>query len=191
MFDDGHEPYLVFTATMDSDYPEDADRVFAVHWYLEDKTVMILEKKDPRKGIQGGRFLARMKVKNPKTQEFYDDDAFYVGATITCASRDFHLKDAPEYTLCQMEAHPNRFPQADLRYAVNAIRTGPGCEAVRGRFEEKDSGKTGTVPAATGKQILEGYAGQIGQQAVITLLRRFTEKGQFDYGDMLRYAAQI
>ena len=189
MFDDGKEPCLVFEAKMDSEYPEDADRVFALYYYLEDKTILILERKDPRKGIQGGRFLARMKCKNPLTGEFYDDDAFAVGRTVTCAGRDFQLIDAPEYTLCQMEAHANRFPQADLRVAVESVARGPGCDLVRERFEERDPSRLGKVTANVARTVLAPFVADISKQEQLTLLRRFTEDGMFDYEELLRYAA--
>ena len=189
MFDDGKEPCLVFEAKMDSEYPEDADRVFALYYYLEDKTILILERKDPRKGIQGGRFLARMKCKNPLTGEFYDDDAFAVGRTVTCAGRDFQLIDAPEYTLCQMEAHANRFPQADLRVAVESVARGPGCALVRERFEERDASRLGKVTANVARTVLAPFVADISKQEQLTLLRRFTEDGMFDYEELLRYAA--
>ena len=189
MFDDGKEPCLVFEAKMDSEYPEDADRVFALYYYLEDKTILILERKDPRKGIQGGRFLARMKCKDPLTGEFYDDDAFAVGRTVTCAGRDFQLIDAPEYTLCQMEAHANRFPQADLRVAVESVARGPGCALVRERFEERDASRLGKVTANVARTVLAPFVADISKQEQLTLLRRFTEDGMFDYEELLRYAA--
>ena len=189
MFDDGKEPCLVFEAKMDSEYPEDADRVFALYYYLEDKTILILERKDPRKGIQGGRFLARMKCKDPLTGEFYDDDAFAVGRTVTCAGRDFQLIDAPEYTLCQMEAHANRFPQADLRVAVESVARGPGCDLVRERFEERDPSRLGKVTANVARTVLAPFVADISKQEQLTLLRRFTEDGMFDYEELLRYAA--
>ena len=189
MFDDGKEPCLVFEAKMDSEYPEDADRLFAFYYYLEDKTIMILERKDPRKGIQGGRFLARMKVKDPKTGDFYDDDAFAVGLTVTAAGRDFQLVDAPEYTLCQMEAHADRFPQANLRVAVEAVAQGPGCDRVRERFEERDETRSGVVPERVAKVVLGTFSGQISRQEQITLARRFTEDGMFNYDELLRYAS--
>lgn len=189
MFDDGREPCLVFEAKMDSEFPEDADRVFALYYYLADKTILILERKDPRKGIQGGRFLARMKCKNPTTGEFYDDDAFAVGRTVTCAGRDFQLIDAPEYTLCQMEANADRFPQADLRVAVEAVARGPGCDAVRARFEERDASRSGRVPANVAKTVLAPFVEYITKQEQLTLLRRFTEDEMFDYEELLRYAA--
>ena len=189
MFDDGKEPCLVFEAKMDSEYPEDADRVFAFYYYLEDKSVMILERTDPRKGIQGGRFLARMKIKDPKTGEFYDDDAFAVGLTVTAAGRDFNLIDAPEYTLCQMEAHANRFPQADLRVAVEAVARGAGCDRVRERFEERDETRSGKVPERVARVVLGSFGDYISRQAQITLLRRFAEGGMFNYDELLHYAS--
>jgi hypothetical protein len=51
---------LLFEAKLISDDPADSVPFFALHYYLSDKAITIFEKKDVRKGIQGGRFLAQI-----------------------------------------------------------------------------------------------------------------------------------
>jgi hypothetical protein len=179
------EALLVFVGKLISDYDDDAERTFSVNYYLATKEIAIFEKKG--RGIAGGKFLAKMKVKNPATGKDYDDNAFYVGAQITAAGRIFELVDAPEYTLCQLEANSNRFPEADLQKAVDALKGRIGASAVNDVFAVKDPSNTGQVPAADAQKILYGIVPTITKQAAITLLRRFTEGGAFNYGELVGY----
>jgi hypothetical protein len=123
MFDLDTEKLLVFGARLISDYDDDAIRSFAVNYYLTDKTVAIFEKKNIPKGIAGGRFLARTKVKDASAKTVYEDSDFYVGAQLQAAGRIFELTDAPEFTLAQLEANAKRFPVGDLQYAVDALKS--------------------------------------------------------------------
>jgi hypothetical protein len=182
------ERLLVFEAKFVSDEPDDQLRGFALNYYLADKSIAIFEKKNVPKGIQGGRFLAKMKVTNPKTGQPYDDDAFYVGAEIAAAGRLFELVDAPEYTLCQLEANADRFPIADLQNAVDSLSGSVGKASVEAAFVSKDKAKTGKVTVDAAKAILFGCVPSIVKQTAITILRRFSDGGSFDYAELLGYA---
>jgi hypothetical protein len=184
MFDPDLEQLLVFGAKLVSDYKDDSDRFFAVNYYLTDKTVAIFEKKG--KGMVGGRFLARTKVKDPSTQAVFDDEDFYVGAQVSAAGRIFELVDAPEFTLAKLEANAKRFPLADLQNAVDSLKAQVGATAVRAAFERKDPSKSGTVITADAQSILFGFT-VIVKQTALTLLRRFTNGTVFDYGELVGY----
>jgi hypothetical protein len=186
MFDRDTEQFLVFEAKLISDYEDDSDRSFAVNYYLTDKTVAILEKKDVRKGIAGGRFLTRTKVKDPTTASTYNDTEFYVGAQILAAGRIFDLVDAPEFTLAKLEANAKRFPLADLQNAVDSLKSAIGAETVKSSFEKRDPSKTGRVSAGDAKAILFGFP-TIVKQTALTVLRRFTDGPSFDYGELVGY----
>jgi hypothetical protein len=126
-----------------------------------------------------------MKVNNPLTGKPYDDDAFYVGAQITAAGRVFDLVDAPEYTLCQLEANANRFPEADLQKAVDALKDRIGHAIVEADFTSKDPDNTSQVSQAAAQLILYGYVPTITKQAAITVLRRFSDNGTFSYEELI------
>ena len=183
------DTYLVFEAKMLSDYPEDACRVFMIQYFLSNKTIQIVEKKDDKKGIRGGRFLSRMTVKDPRTGENYDDDAFFVGNKIQAAGRIFDLVDAPEYTLCEMEAHSDRFKQSDLQVAVQELSD--YCKSTQidlnAKFAEKDTRQSGQVSEADAKYLLFSFTPTISKQACITVLRRFVENGRFNYSQLIQY----
>jgi hypothetical protein len=187
MFRSEAEGLLVFEARLVTDEDRDTERVFAVNYYLTDREIAIFEKKNPRKGIDGGRFLAKMKVKDPLTGENYGDKAFYLGAQISAAGRVFELVDAPEYTLCQLEANSDRFPVADLQNAVDALSQGVGRSDVERLFKAKDQSSSGSVSPDDAKTILFGLVPQILKQTAVTLLRRFTTEGRFDYPELVGY----
>jgi hypothetical protein len=178
---------LLFEAKLISEDPTDSGRFFALHYYLSDKAIAIFEKKDPRKGIQGGRFLARMKVKDPKTGKEYSDESFYIGARITAAGRVFELVDAPEHTYTQLEANADRFPIADLQHAVDALSSGVGKAGVDAAFKAKDVAKTGQVSADDAKAVLLGFTPKIRKETAIMILRRFGQGGFFDYSELVGY----
>jgi hypothetical protein len=177
----------VFEAKLISDYEGDNDRSFALNYYLTDKTVAIFEKKDLKKGIAGGRFLARTKAKDLATKSVYEDSDFYVGAQVPAAGRIFELVDAPEFTLAQVEANAKRFQVGDLQTAVDALKGQVGAAAVKAAFERKDPSKSGAVSVADAKAILFGFVPTIVKHTALTLLRRFSEGPSFIYGDLVSY----
>jgi hypothetical protein len=187
MYDAEGEKLLVFEAKLVSDYDEDADRSFAIHYYLTNKTVAIFEKKDARKGIAGGRFLARTNVKDPSTNAVFEDADFYVGSKVAAAGRLFELTDAPEFTLAQVEANAGRFPVGDLQYAVDALKAQVGAAALSSAFLVKDRSKTGKVSAADAQAVLFRFVPKIVKHVALTVLRRFTEGPTFAYQELLAY----
>ncbi|KAK8899357.1 hypothetical protein M9Y10_001671 [Tritrichomonas musculus] len=189
MFGDDSDKYLVFEAILDSDEDDDKDRVFMIQYFLSNKTIQIFEKKDLKKRIDGGRFLSRMAVKDPRTGENYGDDAFYVGAKIQTAGRIFELVNAPEYTFCQMEAHSDRFKQADLQYAVDELSNYVKSVGVdlKAEFEGRDQNKSGKVTESDARKILFSFIPGITKQVGITILRRFVNNGNFDYASLVKY----
>jgi hypothetical protein len=178
---------LLFEAKLISADPTDSGRFFALHYYLSDRTVAIFEKKDPRKGIQGGRFLARMKVQDPKTGKEYGDDAFYIGARITAAGRVFELVDAPEHTFTQLEANADRFPIADLQHAVDALSSGVGKAGVDAAFKAKPAAEPGKVSTGDAKAVLLEFIPNIRKETAIMILRRFSQGSVFDYAELVGY----
>ena len=186
MFNDTESP-LVFTARMISEVKEDADRKFAVNYYMTDRTIMVIEGKDPRRGIQGGRFLSRMKAINPRTGAPFNDADFGLGEILTISGRDFELIDAPEYTLCQMEAHSDRFPKADLQQAMEAVAA---LGDLTGDFEALDPRKSGKVALEDAKSIFANYS-TLAKQSAVTVTRRFTEGSLYNYRDMLRFVEML
>ena len=188
--DDENTQVLNFSAKMISDYPEDRRRQFVVSYYLCDKTMAIFEMQVPNSGFRAGKFLQRTRVRDPKTKQFFEPSAFYVGAKIHCSGRVFELLDAAPHTLCLMEAHSDEFPEADIS---NVIQNLIGiCQQttrdIRALFEEKDTRKTGFVQVEDAKELFKQFVPQITPHAVLTLVRAFEkDDGTYEYNLLLNY----
>ncbi len=50
-------------------------------------------------GIIGGKFMAREKVRNPSTGNFFDTSEFFVGAEVVLRGQTFILQSADARTL--------------------------------------------------------------------------------------------
>jgi hypothetical protein len=188
MFIDDAEPVLIFKAKMISDYQEDSLRDFMLRYYLNDKTIAIFEGKSTKTGFQGGRFLARMKAKDPHTQQNYDDGAFAVGAKIQAAGRYFDLIDAPEYTFCVMEANPARFPMADMQYAIEKLAAYLRAQGIdlNAAFAVKDPTQSG-ITTVDASDVLFSLAPGFPKQCAMTIVRRFGDEELFDSDQLLAY----
>ena len=118
-----NEQVLSFAARLISDFKDDGNRDFLLQYFLQDQSMQIFEEKKKMNGFRGGRFLNRMKVKNPQTQKYYTDDFMAVGATLEISGRTFELISAPEYTLCLMESKPKHFIQSDMQYSIELLES--------------------------------------------------------------------
>ena len=131
-----------------------------------------------------------MKIKDPNTQREYDDAAFGVGQKIQAAGRVFALVEAPEYTLCMMEANPERFPQSDLQFAVEELKayletTGTDLKA---KIEQLDPSHKGVCSAKDIEDVLMSFVPGIAKQCAITILRRFSgADGQFECEQLMSH----
>lgn len=187
--DDEATQVLNFSSRMISDYPEDRRRQFVVSYFLCDKTMAIFEMQVPNSGFKAGKFLQRTRVRDPKTKQFFEPSAFYVGAKIHVSGRVFDLIDAAPHTLCLMEAHSDDFPEADLPAVIeNLVHI---CQAdtknIRPLFEAKDPAKRGTCSLEDAKAVFQTFVPKITPHAVLTLVRGFDRDGTYDYASLLKY----
>lgn len=188
--DDENTQVLNFSAKMLSDYPEDRRRQFLVSYYLCDKTMAIFEAQVPNSGFRAGKFLQRTRVRDPKTNQFFEPGAFYIGARIQCSGRTFELLDAAPHTLNLMEAHAEDFPESDITTVVqNLIHVCQETTAsIRQAFEQYDPRKTGFVSVDEAKQVFSKFEGQLTKHAIVTLTRAFDrDDGTYEYDLLLKY----
>jgi hypothetical protein len=113
---------LRFRARMITRNTVDATRAFIVTFYLSDDTVQIYEPPVRNSGIIGGKFLQRMRIKNPETGDYFRASDLEVGRIVTLNKQRFQLMEATEYAMPYMEADPETFPQADLAQIVERLR---------------------------------------------------------------------
>lgn len=187
--DDESTQVLNFKAKLISDYPEDRRRQFVVSYYLCDKTMSIFEELVPNSGFRAGKFLQRTRIRNPKTNKFFESDAFYVGARIHASGRIFELVDAAPHTFNLMEAHSDEFPDADLSQVVEKLKA--ECMAttrsIRQLFEARDTRGCGYVEIDEAKQIFAQFEPKLTKHACITLVRAFDRDGRYEYGPLITY----
>ena len=139
-------------------------------------------------GFRGGRFLNKMKVKNPQTNQYYTDENMAVGATLEISGRTFELTSATEYTLCLMESNPRRFIQSDMQYSIETLASYADKNRIdlNAAFEEKDILKSSYVSPEEAEEILYSYSPDFPKQCAITILRRLTYDNQFDYTELVK-----
>jgi len=85
---------LRFDAHIKDASPIDALRKFLVAWYPENDTLAIFEPPQRNTGIVGGKFMAREKIRNADTGNFFATSDFTVGAEIVARGQRFVLDAA-------------------------------------------------------------------------------------------------
>jgi hypothetical protein len=113
---------LRFRARMITRNSVDATRAFIITFYLSDDTVQIYEPPVRNSGIIGGKYLQRVRIKNPETGDYFRAADLEVGRIVTLNKQQFQLLEATEYAMSYMEADPETFPQADLAQIVERLR---------------------------------------------------------------------
>ncbi len=90
-----------------------------------------------KKGINGGRFLERGKVKRPnqaaystKLPEYYDYHDMFVGSVLILNSFYFQLFDADEYCYSFMRKNPSMFPYSNSSSALSRLKSIANSETI-------------------------------------------------------------
>lgn len=73
-------------------------RALKIYYYLEDKSIMIVEPKVVNSGIPQGAFLKRQMVLKPDGMSPFMPQDFCVGTDIGIYGRSIRITDADEYT---------------------------------------------------------------------------------------------
>lgn len=176
---------LVFNAKMITENPEEKARVFSINFNLKDKKISILEGKSSF-CISPQRFLSPSVVIDPSTKSSYTESSFYIGSRIFAAGRIFELVDASDYTLAYMEAYPARFPYTDVDVCFELLKKVP--ENIQLKFEAANPAAFGTMPVEQSREVLYSFHPTLPMHASVTLLRRFSAEGRFNYQAILEGA---
>ena len=185
--DDEQVQVLNFSAVLISKNADDKRRKFVISFYLFDQTMAIYEEQVPNSGFRAGKFLNKMRVKNPATKEFFAPQDFYIGAKITVSGRVFELTGASELALGLMESNPDEFPQSDISSVLaqfGGVVAASGKD-LRGLFE--DASKNKRLLTDKAKPIIDQFVPKITRGAALTILRSFDRDGWFAYEDLLKY----
>lgn len=93
---DGSE--LRFIARMVTDKVEDVDRRFVITFFLGEKSLTIFEKQTRNSGFAGGRFLERMKYRNPENGLLFEPVDLLVGKIVEINHYLFKIVNCDEKT---------------------------------------------------------------------------------------------
>jgi hypothetical protein len=164
---------LRFRARMITRSPVDATRAFIVTFFLSDDTVQIYEPPVRNSGIIGGKFLQRMRVKNPETGDYFRPQDLEVGRIVTVNRQRFQLIEATEYAMSYMEADPETFPQADLSQIVERLRFAIGRSGRSAREVFAMFGDHGRMDIDGLLRLFKGVGYEITLHEALTVMRRY------------------
>lgn len=176
------EDKISFQAKLITQNQEDKQRVFLITYFVENKEMSIQEGRSPVCSSPKSYF-SRGKITSKATGLPYETHDFFIGSTIIALGRRFYLTDASKATLDFMEIHCDNFPMSDLNAAVDALK--PAKKQVISQFNRIDTRGRGFINSEAAQQILDSV--RIAPQYVVTIMRRFDEKGNFDYGTLSQY----
>jgi len=118
-----------FTAQLEEGKKGDEERRFVVSFFLEDDTFIIFE--NPMRGIKGGKFLDRRKVKNPRTGTFFQPLDFFVGALLEVNAHKFRLIEADAFATRYLQEHEGEQTELartrmleDVKRATSRLKVG-------------------------------------------------------------------
>ena len=172
---------LRFTCRMITNNSVDASRRFILTYYLNDDTIQIYEPPQRNSGIVAGKFLFRIKIKNPETGEYFKPADLEVGRILTINGSKFELLQGTEYAMSYMEADPDNFPQSDLvsilerlRYLIQQARKAP-----KELFQQYSDG--GRMDATQLMRLFKDIGYEITRHEAMTVMRRYQPDPQIDY----------
>merc|ERR1711937_656044 len=168
---------LRFVAQLDTNAPEDRERLFIISYYLADDTIGVYEPPARNSGFMGGKFMERCRVKSPGTDQFYKPTDMFVGAVMEFRKHRFVLIEADEYTLNYMEN--KKFPSSDVTAIVEKMKDKFREQSVliRKTFRNIDKDHSGALDMNEFKQVLKKFNFDLTDQEVISVMRKFDPNG--------------
>merc|ERR1711939_378452 len=162
---------LRFVAQLDTNAPEDRERLFIISYYLADDTIGVYEPPARNSGFMGGKFMERCRVKSPGSDQFYKPTNMYVGSVMEFRKHRFVLIEADEYTLNYMEN--KKFPSSDVTSIVEKLKDKFREQSVliRKTFRNIDKDHSGALDMNEFKQVLKKFNFDLTDQEVISVMR--------------------
>jgi len=168
---------LRFVAQMDTNSPEDRERLFIISYYLADDTMGVYEPPARNSGFMGGKFMERCRVKNPGSDMFYKPTDMHVGAVMEFRRHRFILIEADEYTLNYMEN--KKYPSSDVSAIVEKLKEKfiQDNALIRDSFRRFDRDHSGVLNMDEFREALRKFNFDVTDQELITIMRRFDPDG--------------
>ena len=89
---------LRFKARLNTNKPEDVNRLFIIVFFLNNDTLGIYEENQKNSGFAEGKFLEINQYKNKATDKFYAPGDLIVGKDVIINSYSLHIIDCDEFT---------------------------------------------------------------------------------------------
>jgi hypothetical protein len=112
---------LRFLAKLISPNPSDEERKFMVSFYLRDLAVQVYELPMRNNGRITGKFIEKQRIKNPYTNQYYQEKDFVMGNNIYINKYIFRLLESDEYTRKYMRDNSEVFKDSDIDLIYNRI----------------------------------------------------------------------
>merc|ERR1712159_870830 len=168
---------LRFVAQLDTNSPEDRERLFIESYYLADDTISCYEPPARNSGFMGGKFMERCRAKDPASDQYYTAKDMAVGVVLIFRQHRFVLIEADEYTLNYMEN--KKFGQSDVTAIVEKLKEKFREQSVliRDTFRRVDEDHSGTLSMSEFKQALKKFNFDVTDQELISIMRKFDPDG--------------
>merc|ERR1711939_1068358 len=168
---------LRFVAQLDTNAPEDRERLFIISYYLADDTIGVYEPPARNSGFMGGKFMERCRAKAPGADQFYKPTDMFVGAVMEFRKHRFVLIEADEYTLNYMEN--KKFPSSDVTAIVEKLKEKFREQSVliRDTFRRFDRDHSGALNMSEFRDALRQFNFDVTDQELITIMRKFDPNG--------------
>jgi len=168
---------LRFVAQLDTNAPEDRERLFIISYYLADDTIGVYEPPARNSGFMGGKFMERCRAKAHASDQFYKPTDMFVGAVMEFRKHRFVLIEADEYTLNYMEN--KKFPSSDVSAIVEKLKEKfrESSVLIRDSFRRFDRDHSGALNMAEFRDALRQFNFDVSDQELITIMRKFDPNG--------------
>eukprot|EP00049_Salpingoeca_infusionum_P005694 m.95331 g.95331 ORF g.95331 m.95331 type:complete len:620 (+) comp13056_c0_seq1:128-1987(+) len=165
---------LQFKARLDTDSHIDAEREFAVVFYLADDTIAVFEERKRNSGIAGGKFIERTKLKVADKSRPYAPSDFTLGAVVDLNAHRFVLTDASEFSLDFLQNYTD-CAEANVDTVCSKAQhfLADATDSIMGAFYAADPADTGMISMTKFEETLMTYNSDLSLHELRTLARTF------------------
>jgi len=173
---------------------------YLMTYHLEDDSVSIYMNVARNCGLKGGTFLNRGEYMNalpfdsPTPRKFIPQD-IYLGNVVCINGHEMRIIEMDSMSVAFCEAYPDEFPLFDTFTVMRAVLNKIVQRSVnlRTALQATDPEMTGFIRKETFFACLDGLGlmGDLMDQEVMTLLRRFADSGLYHYNELCDFLAHL
>lgn len=167
----------------------DRKRKFVITWYLENDTLQVFEPPQRNGGLLAGKILARCKLRNPDTGDFFRTKDFKVGNVLNINGQRYHLDSTDEYSQKVME-QGKHFLMSDVRFVLTHLKRKfqDFSTTARRAFRAMDKDFSGYVTIDELDLQLKKWGMKVSRADLMVLMKWFDQSGdgKISYNDFVR-----